>query len=325
MHSSDTVKKINPGSYNFQDIKYDSVSAIEFTSDMGLLAMGNQTNETFNDLIKRDTSGSGNLFYLSRLRYMMHDNGILNLINTFKGIIDDSYLARVRILLNKAGFIDIKIKTLSSPLVIQAVKRPPETEDIGYGLTLKEIIYPEEIFRCHEFAKDFYSYKDFNYDLEVVKQFDLNCDHFAVVDENDEIYCMARIVIRTPGHFCPFMYATIADDSTKSHVSIPGKDKRVGEVMAIYSEGKKGVVAFKRMMEYLTQYGTTIGHFDSVWTTYDNDDNYTGMYYKNKFKMKETGIKLQYSDFGGLWNLLVTEEISLLKNLHHQIFRHKQE
>ncbi len=325
MHSSDTIKRIDTRIFDFKNIEFNSVRDVELTTNLGLLSMENQINETFDELIRLDTSEKGNLYHLSRIRYMMNDNGILHLINTYNGKIDDSYLARVRILLNKAGFIDIKIDNSSSPLKIEATKRPPETEEIGYGLTLKEIIYPDDILKCHEFARDFYSYKDFNYDMQVVKQFDLNCDHFAVVDENNEIFCMARIVIRTPGHYCPFMYATIAEDPKEAHISIPGEDKRVGEVMAIYAEGKKGVVAFKRMMEYLTQYGTTIGHFDSVWTTYDDDDSYTGTYYRNKFRMKETGIKLKYSDFGGLWNLLITEEIALLKDLHHQVFRDKQD
>ncbi|MBA7484114.1 hypothetical protein ES707_19638 [subsurface metagenome] len=91
--------------------------------------------------------------------------------------------------------------------------------------------------------------------------------------------------------------------------------------MALYREGKKGVVAFKRLIEYLTQYGTRIRHFDSVWTTYDECDNYTGTYYKNKFLMQETGVKLIYRNFGGLWNLLVTEQKEELKKLHHKIFR----
>jgi len=37
--------------------------------------------------------------------------------------------------------------------------------------------------------------------------------------------------------------------------------------------------------------------------------------------MKETGVKLIYRDFGGLWNLLVTEQMEALAQLHHKIFR----
>lgn len=324
MKKTDTVNIIDSLLFNFNDIEYNSVSEAELTINLGHLMMRNQINKTFDDLLNEPTPKEGNLYILNRLRLMIHEGGILNLINQYKGEIDNSYLKRMEILLNKAGFIDIEIITTSTPMRIRAVRRPIETEELGYGLILKEIIDPKEISRCHQFAREFYFYKDFNYDMDVVKPFDLNCDHFAVLDEYNKIYCMARIVIRTPGHYCPFMYATISDGQNAEHIYISGKDTRIGEVMAIYSVGKKGVVAFKRMMEYLTQYGTTIAHFDSVWTTYDDEDIYTGTYYKNKFKMKETGIKLQYSDFGGMWNLLVTNKIAELKDLHHHIFRQKQ-
>jgi hypothetical protein len=39
--------------------------------------------------------------------------------------------------------------------------------------------------------------------------------------------------------------------------------------------------------------------------------------------MEDTGIKLQYSDFGGMWNLLVTNKISELKDRHNKIFKYK--
>ena len=199
---------------------------------------------------------------------------------------------------------------------------------IGARMKLKDKsklgIEPEEIKRCHVFAKEFYFYKDFNYDLDVVKPFDLNCDHFAVYDMDGEIQSMARIILRVPGYYCPFMYATIAGDSGSSHFKIPGNEQRIGEIMAIYAAGKRGILAFKQMMEYLTQYGTDIAHFDSVWTTYDEEDNYTGTYYKNKFFMQETGEILQYRDFGGRWKLIYTDKIKELKEVHHRIFQHKQ-
>ncbi len=320
-----TVKRIEPRLFDFEAVEIDSVSEVELIIDLGDLSMRNQIEETFNDLLKRAPFNSGNLYYLTRIRFMLRENGILNLINTYRGTLDSGYLKRLEILLNKAGFIDLNVTNTSGSQLVKAVRRPAEVEDIGYGLTLREVLYPDEIYRCHQYAKNFYFYKDFNYDLEVVKQFDLNCDHFAVYDDNNEIYSMARIVIRVPGYYCPFMYATIAGESGNKHIELSGKDERIGEVMAIYSAGKRGVVAFKRMMEYLTQYGTAIANFDSVWTTYDDEDIYTGTYYRNKFMMEDTGIKLQYSDFGGEWNLLVTRKIAELKKLHHHIFRQGEE
>ena len=317
MLKSEKMIKIDSSIFDFTDIEFDSLSEIELTTDLGELIMKNQINETFDELLKRNPYKSGTLFHLSRLRLMLHNYGILTLINSYKGIIDTSYLVRLEILLNKAGFIDLKIKNTSSPLIIRAVRRPVVTEDLGYGLILKEIIYPDEILRCHQFAKDYYYYKDFNYDMDVVKQFDLNCDHYAVYDENDEIYSMSRIITRTPGYSCPFMYATIDGETGNKHITIPGENKRIGEIMAIYAAGRKGVIAFKRMMES----GTAIVHFDSLWTTYDDDDEYTGTYYKNKFMMEDTGIKLKYSDFGGTWNLLFTDKLDELKTHYYQIFR----
>ncbi len=318
-----TATEIDASRFDFSNVEFDSLSSITLTVDLGDLALKEHTEETFKDLLRRAPYQSGNLFYLTRVRLMLHPNAILTLINTYAGTVDTGYMKRLELLLNKAGFIQIKIIKPSYPMELEALRRPEELIDFGYGLTLREVIRPEEIYRCHLFAKDYYFYKDFNYDLNVVKQFDLNCDHFAVFDEEDKIYGFARIVIRVPGYCCPFMYATVGSESENKHVSLTEHDERAGEVMAIYSPGKRGIVAFKKMMEYLTQYGTNIAHFDSVWTTYDTEDNYTGTYYKKKFLMEDTGIKLQYSDFGGKWNLLVTRKISELKKLNSHLFEQK--
>lgn len=211
MQKSEKVQNIDSELFDFNNIEYNSVSEAGLTIDLGHLIMKNQINQTFGDLLNTQTHKEGNLYILSCLRLMINEGGILNLINQYKGEIDKSYLKRMEILLNKAGFVDIEIINTSSPMRIKAVRRPVETEKLGYGLVLKEIIEPDEISRCHQFARKFYFYKDFNYDMEVVEPFDLNCDHFAVFDEYNKIYCMARIIIRTPGHYCPFMYATIPD------------------------------------------------------------------------------------------------------------------
>ncbi|MCK5672217.1 MAG: hypothetical protein KAH95_02515 [Spirochaetales bacterium] len=325
MLNSNTLLKIDSTNFDFSDIEFDSIPELELTIDLGHLIMNNLITKTFDDLIKETPDKKENLYILSQIRLMLYREGKLKLINTYNGKIDDSYIKRMTILLNKAGFIDIDIKEQENIQIIHSVKRPLEIIEFSYGFTLREVILPDEIKRCHQYAREFYYYKDLNYDLDVVKPFDLNCDYFAVYDKENQILSLARIVIRTPDHCCPFMFATIAGGRKEEsiHFTIPGEDSRIGEVMAIFSAGKKGIMAFKQMMEYLTQYGTTIAHFDSVWTTYDDDDEYTGTYYKNKFIMKETGIKLQYSDFGGMWNLLVTDKISELKNRHHKIFRYK--
>jgi len=313
-----TINKIDPSTFNFTDIKYNSESELEITLDLGHLIMENQITKSFDDFLKELPDYKGNLYIFKQIRLMLHEEGILKILNTYTGDINGSYIRRLKILLNKAGFTGIKIKKKEQVQIIQAVKRTLELKDLGNGLVFKEVIDPTEIFRCHQFAKDFYYYKDLNYDLNVVKKFDLNCDTYAVYDSENKICSFSRIIARTPGYYCPFMYATIAGTDNE-HFTIPGEDQSIGEVMAIYTAGKKGVVAFKRMMEY----GASIMNFDSMWTTYDEEDEYTGTYYKNKFLMKNTDIKLNYSDFGGLWNLLVTDKMSEMRKFHDKIFKYK--
>ncbi len=315
------MKKLDCEAIDFGSITLDSLSEVEIRMDLGKLELKNQVHESFDDLIDREQYKTGNLFQLNKLRLLLKANGTLKLINTYNGKINDAYLYRQEMLLNKAGFVHIKITCREKPLIIEAVKRPLEEEEQDFGLKLVEVIHPEEILRCHDFAREYYYYKDFNYDLEVVKQFDLNSDLFVLYDSAGDICSIARLIIRVPDYYCSFMYATQATEPKGAHYSIPEKHLRTSEIMALYREGKKGVVSFKYLMEYLTQYGTKIGHFDNVWTTYDECDNYTGTYYKNKFLMRETGVKLIYRDFGGLWNLLVTEQMEALAQLHHKIFR----
>ena len=318
------VQKIEADSFDFKNIPFDALTEVELVIDLGNLDMKDQISDTFDDLLKRSDHETGNLYPLVRIRLMLKPEGILNLVNTYAGVKDSNYLNRMEILLNKAGFVNIKVVDPEGLSRIKAERRPLVDIPLKYNLRLKEVIDPDEIMRCHMFAKEYYFYKDFNYDLEVVKRSDLHCDHFAVYDSDMRIQSAARIVLRTPGYYCPFMYATIAGDPGNSHYKVPGGDQRIGEIMAIYSAGKKGILSFKQMMEYLTQYGTDIAHFDSVWTTYDEEDSYTGTYYKNKFLMEETGVTLKYSDFGGRWKLLYTDKIKELKDLH-RIFRYKQE
>ncbi len=314
----ETLLKINSTEYNFINGVFDSISEIELTIDLGHLIMKNQITKSFDDFLKESPDCKENLYIFKQIRLMLHEKGILKILNTYTGNINESYIKRLKILLTKAGFIDVKIKKKDQVQIIQAVKRTLELKDLGNGLVFKEVIDPAEIFRSHQFAKDFYYYKDLNYDLNVVKKFDLNCDTYVVYDSENEICSFSRIIARTPGYYCPFMYATI-EGADNEHFTIPGEDQSIGEVMAIYSAGKKGIVAFKRMMEY----GASIMNFDSMWTTYDEEDEYTGTYYKNRFLMEDTGIKLKYSNFGGLWNLLVTDKMAEMRKFHNKIFKYK--
>jgi hypothetical protein len=304
--------------FSIQDVKKDKYAEVEAQLDLGKLELKNQINESFDDLIEREWYRKGNLYELNKLRLLLKENGKLIITNSYKGPVDEAYLFRLEILLNKAGFVDLKLLRKTPPLRLEAVKRPLFSEEFEYGMHLREVIDPEETQRCHEFAKDYYYYKDFNYDFDVVRQFDLNADLIVVYDGSGNISSLVRSILRVPDYYCPFMYAV---DAEGGHYRIPDGYVRFGEMMALYKEGKKGVVAFKRLMESLTQYASSIGKFDSIWTTYDETDNYTGTYYKTKFRMKEMGVKLYFRDFGGAWKLLLTDRIDELRKIHKDLFK----
>jgi hypothetical protein len=293
-------------------------SEVKAELDFGKLALQNQIQETFDDLIVRESYRSGNLYELYKLRLMLKAGGKLYLRNVYSGDTGPDYILRQEILLNKSGFIDIACSQKDNVIEIEAVRRPVEIQELEYGLKIVEVVEPDEVLNCHEFAGKFYYFKDFNYDLDVARQFDLNADLFVVYDTYGEIYSIARCIVRTPDYYCPFMYAT---DTEGNHYRVPDEHLRFCEIMALYKEGKKGVIAFKRLAEYLTQYLYYIGHFNSIWITYDDSDKYTGTYYKNKFIMSEVGVKLIYRDFGGLWNLIVSSEIEKGKDMHKELFR----
>ena len=170
MQKSETIKKIDPSIFDFTDIEIDSVSEVELTTDLGDLIMLNQTNETFDDLLKRNPYNTGNLYILSRIRLMLHDNGILYLINSYNGTIDDSYLTRMEILLNKGGFIDLEIINSTEPKIVRAVRRPLISKKLGYGLIFREVLDPDEISRGHRLAKTTYNKRISNKYLAVQNQ-----------------------------------------------------------------------------------------------------------------------------------------------------------
>ena len=294
-----------------------SADSLDLTLDLGDLPLLDQVNESFDDLIAREQYRNGLLVQLKKCRLGLREGGTLRLTNTHQGDNDVSYLERQEMLLRTAGFTDVTVAA-GPPLLVEAVRRPAVVEEQDYGMVVREMVTPEEIVRAHEFAREYYFYKDYNYDYEVARQFDLNSDVYAVTDKSGEMVALAKCAVRAPGYYCPFMYANVEDGS---HFRLPDHWRRIGEVMAIYKEGKSGVVAYKRLMEFLTQYSCHIARADTILTTYAVNDPYTGNYYKSKFRMEEAGATLTYRDFGGKWILLWTNKILELAKLHRDLFK----
>ena len=300
------------------NLKPRSEDVIDVTLDLGELVLDERTDDTFDDLISKGTGRGGNLLSLKKCRHVLRDGGQLRLSNPHTGAAEPGYMELQEMLLRAAGFTDMRPVNGSAPLVMECTKRPPVVEEEDLGITVREIVDPEDVQKAHAFAHDYYYYKDFNYDFEVTRQFDLQTDIFAAYDKTSDLVALARCALRVPGYNCPFMYAVTEDGS---HYRIPSRYRRSGEVMAIYKEGKHGVVGYKRLMEFLTQYALHIAHADSIWTTNEVNDPYTGNLYKNKFMMEEMGAKLTYRDFGGKWNLLCTDKILELSAIHRGLFR----
>ncbi|HVP19730.1 MAG TPA: hypothetical protein VMU36_12090 [Spirochaetia bacterium] len=294
-----------------------SQDSLELSLDLGDLLLLDQVTESFDDLIAREQYRYGPLFKLKECRVTLRPGGTLNLTNTHQGVLDASYLRRQEMLLRVAGFTDMTVVG-GSPFMVQAVRRPAVVEEQEYGMVVRELITAREILSSHEFAREYYFYKDYNYDYEVARQFDLHSDVYAVYDKTDEMVALARAAVRSPGYYCPFMYAITEDGS---HFRLPERCHVIGEIMAIYKEGKSGVVAYKRLMEFLTQYACHIARADTILTTYAVNDPYTGNYYKSKFMMDEAGVALTYRDFGGKWILLWTDKILELSKLHRDLFK----
>lgn len=292
-------------------------SEIRTEIDLGYLGIDDRTDDNFDDLIERKQYKSGNLHALNELRLQLTDGGKLILVNSFTGRTDAGYSALQEILMNKAGFINVKFEQSNNVNTATAVKRPAVSIDIGYGMTIREMISEQEIRECHDFAEEIYYNKDFNYNYDVARQFDPNADMFCVIDESETIWAIGRIVYRTPGYNCPFMYATKPDGS---HIEVEHEYMRTGEVMGLYREGKKGVVAFKKLMENFAIYAFETSKFDCIWTTYDEIDSFTGTYYRRKLLMRGTGVKLTYRDFGGTWVLIYTDRIKELYDCHSRMF-----
>jgi hypothetical protein len=303
---------------NIQDLQMGSLDALDLTLDLGELALADQAQESFDDLIRRARVVPGNLAPLRKCRHLLREGGKLRLQNPRPGADEPAYRELQEMLLRVAGFTDCVVSNDSSPLLVEATRRPGIVEEQDFGISVREIIDPAELARSHEFARDYYYYKDFNYDFEVASQFDLHTDTLGAYDKTGQMVALARCAVRVPGYNCPFMYA-VAEDG--AHYRVPARYRRAVEIMAIYKEGKVGVVAYKRLMEFLTQYAPHVAHADSVWTSFEANDPYTGNLYKNKFRMEDMGVRLTYRDFGGRWNLLCTDKIVELSVIHHNLFR----
>ncbi len=297
----------------------ERMDRIDLEMDLGDLEMKDQITDSFDDLIQAQRYRTGNLFDLTKARLLLKAGGQLRLVNTYPGPYDAIYLRNLDILLTKAGFTDLQTRAVDGVLLVSATRRPVITKQYRFNMTFRELIKPADIMRTHEFAKEIFYYKDNNYDIELSRQFDLNSDVFAVFDGSDELVSLGRVHARVPGYYPPFMYAEITD--TGEHVRIPPRFERLLEVMSVYREGKFGVIAFKRLIEDLFQYGYEVAHYDSVWTTYDASDQYTGTYYKNRFLFEEFGVRLSYRDFGGEWNLIYSDQVKENCENRESLFR----
>jgi hypothetical protein len=290
---------------------------INLTLHLDDLSLPTHSEETFDDLIMRQQYRKGPLVELIKLRRSLADNEAVEVSIAGKTPSTQIEVRNLEMLFNKAGLAQVNYDDSDTTPLVNAVKRPLYTVPYDYGLVLKEFIEEEDVLKCHDFARKVYYYKDFNYDYDVTRQFDPNADVFAVVNSKEEILALGRSVIRLPGYTCPFMHGAAADGS---RYTIPDRFVRVCEVMGLYVEGREGVVAFKKLMESLTQYAYYIARVDSIWTTFDEVDTYTGTYYRRKLLMESAGIKLTYRDFGGLWNLIFTDKIDELKDVYENMF-----
>jgi len=286
--------------------------------DLGDLALADRTADSFDDLIANGSGRGGILLSLRKCRHVLRDGGRLRLTNLHPCAAGAEYLELLDMLLRVAGFTDVTLKNPEKPMVVECSKRTPVVEDQEFGMTVREVVDPEELQKSHEFARDYYYYKDFNYDPDVARQFDLNADIFAVYNRDQQMIALARVAMRVPGYCCPFMYAVTENGE---HYHVAPRHHRMGEVMAIYREGRDGVFAYKRLMEFLVYHIPLISFPDSIWSTYEVNDPYTGNLYKSKFMMEEMGVRLTYRDFGGRWILLRTDKIKELHTLHHSLFR----
>lgn len=305
--------------FALRDSDMERMDRLDLEMDLGDLEMKSQITETFDDLIRAERYRTGNLYDLTKARLLLKAGGALRVVNTYAGNIDEIYLRNLDILFTKAGFADIQTRPADGVLLISCARRPILTRQYRFNMTFRELVKPADIMRSHEFAKEIFYYKDNNYDIELSRQFDLNSDVFAVFDGSDELVSLGRVHARVPGYYPPFMYAEIADSG--EHVTIPSRFVRLLEVMSVYREGKFGVIAFKRLIEDLFQYGYEVARYDSVWTTYDASDQYTGTYYKNRFLFEEFGVTLSYRDFGGIWNLIYSDRVKENCENRESLFR----
>lgn len=311
------MHRLDIGPTDDVDLESDSLAGLELALDLGGLTLSDEGSDTFADVLTRKEPPSGNLRRLQKCRLAVREGGTLRLVNRHKGPIDRRYVSLEEMLLNVAGFVDVSVTDEAPFHTLAATRRPGVVEELDYDMVLREVIDPDDVLRCHEFAREYYYYKDYNYDLDVVKHFDPNADMYAVYDSGGRVLAIGRAVIRVPGHNCPFMYA-LQDDG--SHYRVPARFDRIGEVMGLFKEGRQGVVAFKHLMEFLTSYAHEVARLDSIWTTYDANDPFTGEYYKTKLLMEELGVRLKYGDFGGIWVLICTEKIAELRVSRRDMF-----
>ncbi|RQV99177.1 hypothetical protein EH220_02155, partial [bacterium] len=148
------------------------------------LKLAASVDESFDELIDRKQYSLGPLVVLNKLRLGLDDNEQVEFVLAGAIPSDAVEERNLQMLFHKAGFDQVEYRTAPNGRMVSARKRPLYTVPYEYGFSLKELIDEADILKGHEFAREVYYYKDFNYNYEVARQFDPNADLFAVVNSS---------------------------------------------------------------------------------------------------------------------------------------------
>jgi hypothetical protein len=202
----------------------------------------------------------------------------------------------------------LEIEFLDGNRVLGVKKRPLRNVSLcNDQYMLSEVETLQEIAQIQNFALSLFE-ENYDFSMKIDELFNDYSDFYRVTDRNSKIVNFARITWQLPGLVLPCMLATRKGSDLHLQLSSPN-DVSYGEVFSPFIKSLSTVKTYRGLVDLFYSYGEQ-KLIDVLFTTYNSTDQNAFNFFSKNFGFRDTGYKLEYGSFGGIWNLIYSTKKS---------------
>jgi hypothetical protein len=204
----------------------------------------------------------------------------------------------------KKYLMSSKFSTISqlSDHAILVEKRKLLRKEIGGRYGLEEVEGERAIADIHAFSKQLYV-GTHNYNEDIDSLFAFQSDYYRIVEAHTgRVITCGRVAWQLPGYPLPMMLAVKAQSDQHIYLTDPDNHS-YGEVYAPYLLSKTTGRVYGELIRMVYDYCAS-GKMDYILTTYQSTKHEEYRFLSRCIGFKDTGVRLQYGNFGGEWTIV---------------------